>query len=233
MPHYTRRSRAEAMGRMIVRQDVLQHFTRPDIGEGHSFNFLPHLHRIACPTLVMGGEDDPMTPIEAQIDIAAALPQHLVRFERFSDAIKFAEQYRGPVALDLDLGKSYWMTGRKDDAIQAYRRASAALVHKLPAEIALGAITGDARHWNRSLDVAVFSPLWTVVRQPSGQVPCTVVPGSRRCVRLTRELFDRPGHVAGHSTTRGAFQRDLGAWRRWDLIGVSLDLAGTRWTAEG
>lgn len=85
MPHYTRRSRAEAMGRMIIRQDVLQYFTRPAQGEGHTFDFLPHLHRIACPTLVMGGEDDPMTPIEAQIDIAAALPKHLVRFERFSD----------------------------------------------------------------------------------------------------------------------------------------------------
>ena len=42
------------------------------------------------------------------------------------------------------------MTGRKDDAIQAYRRASAALVHKLPAEIALAAITGDARHWQEA-----------------------------------------------------------------------------------
>jgi proline iminopeptidase len=85
MPHYTRRSRAEAMGRAIVRQDVLHWFTRPGQGEGHSFNFLPDLHRITCPTLVMGGEDDPMTPIEAQMDIAAALPQHLVRFERLSD----------------------------------------------------------------------------------------------------------------------------------------------------
>ncbi|MEJ0074783.1 MAG: alpha/beta hydrolase [Alphaproteobacteria bacterium] len=85
MPHYTRRSRAEGMGRAIVRQDVLHWFTRPGEGEGHTFNFLADLHRIQCPTLVMGGEDDPMTPIEAQIDIAAALPQHLVRFERFSD----------------------------------------------------------------------------------------------------------------------------------------------------
>jgi len=33
----------------------------------------------------MGGEDDPMIPIEAQADIAAALPAHLVRFERFQD----------------------------------------------------------------------------------------------------------------------------------------------------
>src|ERR1044072_7215731 len=85
MPHYTRRSRAEAMGRMIIRQDVLRHFTGPHEGEGHRFNFFPDLHRISCPTLVMGGEDDPMTPIEAQVDIAAALPRHLVRFERFSD----------------------------------------------------------------------------------------------------------------------------------------------------
>jgi proline iminopeptidase len=85
MPHYTRRSRAEGMGRAIVRQDVLHWFTRPGDGEGHRFNFLPELCRIACPTLVMGGEDDPMTPIEAQADIAAALPQHLVRLERFSD----------------------------------------------------------------------------------------------------------------------------------------------------
>ena len=36
-----------------------------------------------CPTLVMGGEDDPIHPIESQADIAAALPPHLVRFERF------------------------------------------------------------------------------------------------------------------------------------------------------
>jgi proline iminopeptidase len=32
----------------------------------------------------MGGEDDPMVPIECQEDIAAALPAHLVRFERFA-----------------------------------------------------------------------------------------------------------------------------------------------------
>jgi pimeloyl-ACP methyl ester carboxylesterase len=34
---------------------------------------------------VMGGVDDPMHPIEAQAEIAAALPAHLVRFERFAD----------------------------------------------------------------------------------------------------------------------------------------------------
>jgi proline iminopeptidase len=31
----------------------------------------------------MGGEDDPMVPIECQIDLAAALRPDLVHFERF------------------------------------------------------------------------------------------------------------------------------------------------------
>jgi proline iminopeptidase len=38
---------------------------------------------VACPTLVLGGEDDPICPIDDQGDIAAALPAPLVTFERF------------------------------------------------------------------------------------------------------------------------------------------------------
>ena len=48
-----------------------------------TFNMFPDLRRIQCPTLVMGGEDDPIHPIESQANIAAALPAHLVQFERF------------------------------------------------------------------------------------------------------------------------------------------------------
>jgi pimeloyl-ACP methyl ester carboxylesterase len=42
------------------------------------------LHRIRCPTLMLGGEDDPIHPIKSQADIAAALPPHIVQFERFT-----------------------------------------------------------------------------------------------------------------------------------------------------
>jgi len=85
MPHYTRVPRDPDMARRAVsRPEVLQWFTRPG-GESRSFNFFPDLHRIQCPTLVLGGEDDPIHPIESQADIAAALPPHLVRFERFAD----------------------------------------------------------------------------------------------------------------------------------------------------
>jgi pimeloyl-ACP methyl ester carboxylesterase len=38
---------------------------------------------IRCPTLVLGGEEDPMIPILCQEDLVAALPAHFVRFERF------------------------------------------------------------------------------------------------------------------------------------------------------
>ena len=62
----------------------LHWFTRPG-GEGNGFDLSGDLHRIQCPTLVLGGEDDPMHPIESQADIAAALPPHLVQFERFAD----------------------------------------------------------------------------------------------------------------------------------------------------
>ena len=69
--------------RAVANSGVLQWFTRPS-GEAHTFNLLADLGRVQCPTLVIGGEDDPMTPIECQADIAAALPSHLVRFERFA-----------------------------------------------------------------------------------------------------------------------------------------------------
>jgi pimeloyl-ACP methyl ester carboxylesterase len=41
--------------------------------------------RIQCPTLVRGGEDNPIHPTDSQADIAAALPPHLVQFERFAN----------------------------------------------------------------------------------------------------------------------------------------------------
>jgi len=46
---------------------------------------LPELHRIQCPTLILAGEEDPITPIEDSEDIAAKLDPALVQFERFTN----------------------------------------------------------------------------------------------------------------------------------------------------
>ena len=85
LPHYFRTPcHPDVAQRAVNRPDVLQWFTRRG-GESGTFDMFPDLHRIRCPTLVMGGEDDPIHPIESQAELAAALPPHLVRFERFAD----------------------------------------------------------------------------------------------------------------------------------------------------
>ena len=83
-PVYTRTPRDPAwVRRTMLNREMHLWFTRPG-GESRSFNFFPVLRSIQCPTLVMGGEDDPMIPIVCQEEIASALPEHLVRFERFA-----------------------------------------------------------------------------------------------------------------------------------------------------
>ncbi|MEO6842338.1 MAG: alpha/beta hydrolase [Bradyrhizobium sp.] len=85
MPLYFRIPRDPDVARRAVkRPEVSRWFTRPG-GESDTFNMFPDLHRIRCPTLVLGGEEDPMHPIESQADIAAALPAHLVQFARFAN----------------------------------------------------------------------------------------------------------------------------------------------------
>ncbi|MFT7773095.1 alpha/beta fold hydrolase [Roseateles sp.] len=63
--------------------ELLDHWNREELP---GVNLLPGLGCAACPVLVMGGVDDPITPIEDQRDIAAALPEDLVRFAEFADA---------------------------------------------------------------------------------------------------------------------------------------------------
>ena len=83
-PLYSRSPRdPNAIRRAVRHPEVTQWFTRSG-GEGNTFDFFPDLPKIRCPVLVLGGEEDPMTPIECQEDLAAALPAHLVRFERFT-----------------------------------------------------------------------------------------------------------------------------------------------------
>ena len=64
---------------------VSDHWFGPG-GESTRFDFREGLGRVHCPTLVMAGEDDPITPISRSELIARCLPPHLVRFERFANA---------------------------------------------------------------------------------------------------------------------------------------------------
>jgi pimeloyl-ACP methyl ester carboxylesterase len=83
LPLYTRTPPDPlAWPRVAAHADVTAWFNRPG-GEGRSFDLLPALGRIACPTLVMGGTLDPMLPIECQRDIAAAVPRRWLTYREF------------------------------------------------------------------------------------------------------------------------------------------------------
>ncbi|HEY1837105.1 MAG: alpha/beta hydrolase [Rhizomicrobium sp.] len=74
---------AAARTRAILRPDVTRHFS---LGEMRSMDLRPGLARIVCPTLVMAGTYDPITPPICSEEIAAALPADVGRYELFEGA---------------------------------------------------------------------------------------------------------------------------------------------------
>lgn len=80
--YYTRPARdPDAGARAIVHDPVNLHFAS---GEFTRMDFRASLARIACPTLVMAGDSDPITPLAFSETIVACLPPALTRFERFA-----------------------------------------------------------------------------------------------------------------------------------------------------
>ena len=69
--------------RAIMRNEVMIHFIQ---GEQRTMNLLPGLANVACPTLVMTGGLDPITPVACSEAIAAMLPAHLAELVVFEEA---------------------------------------------------------------------------------------------------------------------------------------------------
>lgn len=86
LPLYSRRSDAmqkmsEMVGRAVMNQDVLGHFitqVQP------TYDQVGLLGKITCPTLVLSGDDDPVTPTACSEEIVAGLDPAIVRFERYA-----------------------------------------------------------------------------------------------------------------------------------------------------
>jgi proline iminopeptidase len=72
----------DAISRAIVHDPVNLHFAGDEFGR---MDFRSALARVSCPTLVMAGDSDPITPMAFSETIVACLPPGLVRFERFAD----------------------------------------------------------------------------------------------------------------------------------------------------
>ena len=84
MPMYNRTPQpAEASKRTITNFEMIFAFFR---NESRSFNFLPSLGQIKCPTLICAGKLDPITPLADSEDIAAAMAPGVARLEVFENA---------------------------------------------------------------------------------------------------------------------------------------------------
>jgi proline iminopeptidase len=81
MPLYNVVASSFGAGRARMNLAVLADFTRT-FGE---FDVRADLAAIRCPTLVLVGDDDPMTPVEAAQELVALLPAGVARLQRFAD----------------------------------------------------------------------------------------------------------------------------------------------------
>jgi proline-specific peptidase len=84
MPLYTVRppSDPDKAVRVIVNADVIRHFAVAP-GEFRAMDFRPRLKAVTCPVLVLGGQDDPITPPAFSEEIARSLPAHLTELRLF------------------------------------------------------------------------------------------------------------------------------------------------------
>jgi pimeloyl-ACP methyl ester carboxylesterase len=84
LPLYTRTPPPAGLFERAVRNpDMRLVFVEDEL---RRLNLLRQLDQIECPTLIVAGEDDPITPIQDSEDIAAAMRPDLVRLARFPDA---------------------------------------------------------------------------------------------------------------------------------------------------
>ena len=84
LPLYTRRPEdPNHQMRMLANGEMTMQLLQ---GELRTIDLTPRLGSIRCPTLVLSGEDDPASPVEAAMEMASLLSAQLVRFERISNA---------------------------------------------------------------------------------------------------------------------------------------------------
>ena len=85
LPLYNRRPQdPDVMARAMATANVdltMQFFQ----GEWHTFDLRPALATLRCPTLVLAGSDDPITPPSESEDIVSAMPPGVARLELFAD----------------------------------------------------------------------------------------------------------------------------------------------------
>lgn len=124
-----------------------------------------------------------------RIESYPSLIRNLVRLGRVEEAIAVRGDYHGNTPLDLEMGKAHWLAGSKEEAIRAFMRASSGRTHKLSAEAALAAITGERRHWLEAFRAEWVEKDYFVLAQTEDLLK-TASPVDRAFVYRYAGLFD-------------------------------------------
>jgi proline iminopeptidase len=98
------------LGRTIHNPGIWTHFVN---GEQQTMDLEAGLARAQCPVLVLGGELDPVFPVEASETVAAALPAQLLTYHRL-DGASHIDVMTGPEAVELI--RSFIMSGQLTDS---------------------------------------------------------------------------------------------------------------------
>ena len=83
VPLYTRNPIApDAVARIEMNLALTAHWERTS---ARLYDVRPEAAHVACPTLVLAGDDDPATTVAGTDELVAALPSGLVRYERYAE----------------------------------------------------------------------------------------------------------------------------------------------------
>ena len=85
MPLYNTTPQPTAFASAVFRKELAVAFHTLG-GIWHTMDHLDQIGEIICPTLVLAGADDPVTPIEDSEDMVAHLDPAITQFERFDNA---------------------------------------------------------------------------------------------------------------------------------------------------
>lgn len=83
VPLYTRRPLSpDTIARIEMNFELIMAW---ELGSSHRFDLREEAAHVACPTLLLAGEDDPSTTIAGVEELVDALPAGLARFERYAE----------------------------------------------------------------------------------------------------------------------------------------------------
>jgi tetratricopeptide (TPR) repeat protein len=124
----------------------------------------------------------------------------------------------------MEMGKAWWLAGNREEAIRAYTRASSG-AHKLSAEVALAAITGERRHWLEAFRAEWIERDYFVLAQVEDLLK-TAMPLEKALIYRYAGLFDEELFNLAADNARSALESDPDQFDALMTLGTAYSRLG-------